>query len=67
MRRRVALGADVLTVVLSAGVVVWGVWLLMTVDVDGGRHQMGAFMVTAGAVVGLWAALSARRRRRHRT
>jgi hypothetical protein len=58
----VRLVADVVSVVVSSGLVAWGIWLLATPDPDGGRHPAGVVMLTAGVVVGVWAALGARRR-----
>jgi hypothetical protein len=60
----VRLGADVLSIVISTVLVGWGIWLLVTPDYDGGRHQAGVFMLAAGVVVGVWAALAACRRLR---
>jgi hypothetical protein len=55
---------DLVSVVISVALVAWGIWLLVTPDYDGGRHPAGVFMVSAGGVVGLWAAVAARRRLR---
>jgi len=60
------LAADAASIVLSAGFVGWGIWLLLAPDPDGGRHPAGVLLVTVGAVAGVVSGLGARRRWRRR-
>jgi len=39
------LAADAASIVLSAGFVGWGIWLLLAPDPDGGRHPAGVLLV----------------------
>jgi hypothetical protein len=43
---------------------IWGAWLLVTNDPDGGRHPVGAVMILVAALCGVLGLVSFRRSRR---
>lgn len=46
---------------------VWGAWLLVTRDPDGGRHPVGAVMFIVAILCGVLGLVSFRRSRHHRS
>jgi len=60
------LKTDAASLAISAVLVVWGVWLLLTSDPEGERHPTGVVLVVIGAVAGVVVGFGVRRRWRKR-